>query len=400
MDPSADLCLSYDTLKTEPPTNIKDIKYDNWISEPQTNLTKEYEFISINDYPKIINVNINNYNTLQKIKDAFDVEGFVDARNRMNPFENIGRSIFMNRAAIKIANIDAVHHVTNKIFTYKDRKSNDAFTFCDVAAGPGGFTQYLQYRFPLSKGYGMTLKTEGLDWNRRLLDMSRFEPFYGSDGTGDLYRNAIQFIDFVLKKHYQGVDLVMGDGGFELDTDQYDKDVYKKQEFLSSRLLLSQCLIGVGCTKHHGNFVVKLFDTVTNFSSQLIYLLSLCFNRITIFKPVSSRPANAEKYLICMDRNRSIQSYYQILLEAYTSYSDNIYIDSLYVEPPSKSFTLWITQNNNMNVNSQLIASGNILLDLKGQSPTLPEYNIPKFLIIWHLPDTPLHPKTSLIKIK
>ena len=51
-----------------------------------------------------------------------------------------------------------------------------------------------------------------------------------------------------------------------------------------------------------GNFVCKLFDLFTPFSVGLVYLMSFCFERIAIFKPVTSRPANSERYIICQGK--------------------------------------------------------------------------------------------------
>src|SRR5205085_11847172 len=118
---------------------------------------------------------------------------------------------------------------------------------------------------------------------------------------GDLYTSWQDFIQFTLQREPEGVDLVMADGGFELES------AYHRQEFLSSRLLLIQAIIGIACTREGGNFLLKVFDTVTLLSAQIIYALATAFKRITIFKPVSSRPANAERYLIGQDRKSSIQ---------------------------------------------------------------------------------------------
>lgn len=39
----------------------------------------------------------------------------------------------------------------------------------------------------------------------------------------------------------------------------------------------------------------KTFDLFTPFSVGLVYLLYLCFDRVSLFKPVTSRPANSER---------------------------------------------------------------------------------------------------------
>lgn len=406
MDPSAAICILYDSLKETPPSvplitdnnvvfGVQGDEYDNWYSETdEVLLTPNYQQVSIDSAPPPRYSDPKRYGVLQTVKDAFEAEGFIQARDATNPFELIGRSIFINRAAVKLANIDAVHHVTNEMFTFDRKQSDSPFTFCDVAAGPGGFTQYLQYRYPLSTGYGMTLRHEKLDWSTRFLDMSRFTPFYGTDNTGNLYTNWDQFINYVHSRQPEGVDLVTADGGFDLEDDM-DKTLLHRQEFLSSRLLLTQALIGIRCTKIGGNFVVKVFDTVTDLSAQIIFALAQCFDQITIFKPVSSRPANAERYVICISRKPQTTHYFNLLANAARSYTDTLYLDNLFLEPLPNRYHQWLTQLNIESVDRQLHAAQNILLFLRGSQPTIPQYDIDKFLIIWNLPDTPPRPKRT-----
>ena len=397
MDPSAELCLVYDSLKGEAPIAITD-NSEWYSSKNQEKLTPQYNDISIRDAPPAIYCDTNRYGILQKVKDSFEAEGFIQARDATNPFEQIGRSIFMNRAAIKLANIDTVHHVTNETFTFDTKRSNTEFSFCDIAAGPGGFTQYIQYRFPNAQGYGMTLKHEKLDWSTRFLNMKQFTSFYGPDGTGDLYTNWNHFIQYVQTQQPNGVDLTTADGGFDLE-DNMDKTLLHRQEFLSSRLLITQAVVGISITKFGGNFVLKVFDTVTNLSAQVLFILSQCFERISIFKPVSSRPANSERYFIGIDRRDGIQPYIELLSEAALAYQDEIYLESLFTNTLPQNFTNWLIKVNSLSIDRQLQAAQNILLYLRGTMPHIPNYVTSKFLIIWNLPDTPSHPVRNTIKI-
>lgn len=396
MDPSASLCLTYDSLQEIPPEIIKDTDWYN--HQKQTPLTPSYKNVSIQSEVAPQYCDPTRYKILQKVKDAFNVDGFIQARDAMNPFEQIGKSIFINRAAVKLANIDAVNHITPDVFTFDSKISDRAFKFCDIAAGPGGFTQYMQYRFPNSTGYGMTLRSKTLDWSTNFLDMTRFTPFYGPDNTGSLYTNHEAFVQYVLNQQPEGVDLVTGDGGFDLD-DTMDRTLLHRQEFLSSRLLLTQSLVGIGCSKVGGNFLVKVFDTVTDISSHILFVLAQCFHEIMIFKPVTSRPANAEKYVICINRKQNVRSYYQLLLGAAKTYTDTSYLISLFNESIDEEFKQWLIRNNSQSIDRQLQAAQNILLFLQGKNPDIPIYNIHKFLTIWNLPDTPIHPRRSLISI-
>lgn len=394
MDPSAALCITYDSLKEIPPTPIHHINDGWYVNDTPYQLTPQYNLQSTTENPPIVYVDTQRYQILQRVKDAFDTEGFIEARDAMNPFEQIGKSIFINRAAVKLANIDAVHHVTKDIFMFNKKQSDQAFTFCDVAAGPGGFTQYMQYRYPAAIGYGMTLRDDKLDWSTKFLDMNRFTAFYGPDNTGNLCTNWDPFIKFVLSQQPNGVDLVTADGGFDLD-DPNDKTLLHRQEFLSSCLLLSEVLIGISCARIGGNFVLKVFDTVTTVSAHTLFILTQCFDRILIFKPITSRPANAERYVICIGRKPDVQPYYQLLAQAATVYQPNLYLSSLFQEQLPGTFEQWLTSSNQQSINGQLQAAQHILLYLQGKPPDISEYNIDKFLTIWNLPDTPINPRTS-----
>ena len=432
-DPSINLCTS---------DNISQHKlsiYEN--SQFFTKLTPSYNTCKI-DYPSSKYCDIKKYNILKEIQNCYDVDKdfYAKIRNLSNPFEFIGYSIFKNRAGVKLANIDAVLNITKKLgFTFDKKQSSDNFTFCDIASGPGAFTQYLQYRFPNSKGYGITIRHKFNDWNHKILNMNNFTPYYGPDDSGDLYTNCLNFIDFVKQKEPNGVDLVTGDGAFD---NTYDN----LEELNSSRLLLTQIIIGIDCTKISGNFVVKVLDTVNEFSAQLIYILSLCFNSICLFKPCSSRPASSERYLICLNRKEQVFSYLSILKNALPYYTDNLYLKNIFSDnlpsvdnlqnidgdDVSSSFTPllpqdfidWLTINNNVSINLRLLIGENILNIMQYLSPhinfdpninnlsyyikktlqtkelddetksklyflknSIVHYDIKKFLTIWNLPD-------------
>lgn len=48
-----------------------------------------------------------------------------------------------------------------------------------------------------------------------------------------------------------------------------------------------------------GTFVCKFFDILEEFTGDLVWLLYQVFDTICITKPLSSRPANSERYIIC-----------------------------------------------------------------------------------------------------
>lgn len=82
--------------------------------------------------------------------DTLDDEDLRNARFRSNPYETIGSVIFLNRAAVKMANIDAMFDF---MFTKPKKPSGEnavdkkeLLYFADVCAGPGGFSEYILFR--------------------------------------------------------------------------------------------------------------------------------------------------------------------------------------------------------------------------------------------------------------
>lgn len=322
---------------------------------------------------------------LRQVKDAYSVKGFEAARSAANPFEKIGSCGFINRAAVKLANIDAVIPLT----------LGEKFTFCDVAAGPGGFTQYLQFRRPDSRGFGMSLELprgSSFNWATDFLRLGpeAFTITKGQDGTGDLYTNWRYFTDFVLERVQGGVDLVTADGGIE-------NEDYARREGLNTPLLIAQSLVGLGCAREGGSFLLKTFGAGSRVSGQVLYLVSLAFERVTLFKPVSSRPANEEIYFVCQGRRgeEEVRGPLAVLREAFqATQGGRKHLSNILGEGAEESeegvppaFAAWLREQNDRAAERQLWAGKAILERLAGVEAPPEEYFIPKFALLWGLPD-------------
>jgi cap1 methyltransferase len=74
--------------------------------------------------------------------------------------------------------------------------------------------------------------------------------------------------------------------------------------------------------KEGGSFILKVFDLYSSCSLQLLYLLNYLYDEVIIVKPLSSRPANSEKYIVCL-RFKMMHNLKKILdkfIENYDSY--------------------------------------------------------------------------------
>lgn len=252
------------------------------------------------------------------IFDSLDDEDLRHARFRSNPYETIGSVMFLNRAAVKMANMDAVFDFMFTDPEKADQKPGpgkpeqaavkEILYFADVCAGPGGFSEYVLYRKGwTAKGFGFTLKG-GNDF--KLSDFyagtpETFHPFYGSKGDGNIFdpENLASLKDHVMTQtDEKGVHFLMADGGFSVEGQE------NIQEILSKQLYLCQCLAALMLVRPGGHFVVKLFDVFTLFSVGLVYIMYRCFDKVSIHKPVTSRPANSERYLICKSKKLGTDS--------------------------------------------------------------------------------------------
>lgn len=246
---------------------------------------------------------------MMETKSKFDLVGhmeFIEARRRANPYEKIGSSIFINRAAVKMANINKLYGGICR-YDYYVKEGRRKMYFSDVCAGPGGFTEYilwLNQGHPV-EGIGFTLKSAE-DFRIRKFrpdarppfkDGRKFTPYYGVHNDGDVTKNE-NLTSYAAKVRQDtgghGVDLFTADGGFSVQGSENYQEEHLKQ------LVLCQFIAGLSVMAVGGTFVCKIFDTLTPFTAGLLYLLGLSFEAMSLVKPYTSRPANSEKYVVCL----------------------------------------------------------------------------------------------------
>jgi alkylated DNA repair dioxygenase AlkB/23S rRNA U2552 (ribose-2'-O)-methylase RlmE/FtsJ len=301
------------------------------------------------------------------------------------PYERANRSIFSTRAALKLANIDADFNICGNTVGFLHKRLEGNFTFCDVAGGPGSFTQYIHYRRSESMGFGITKKSH-INWDLSKIEANRFIPIYGEDGSGDLYTQWDSFMNTVRYQTKEGVDLVVADGG--LDEEEFEDDFRRRQETITSHLIASEVYLGIALTKHGGDFVVKTFDTVTKLTADLIYCCALAFDSISLFKPVTSRPFNAEQYLVCKGRKELDQETGKFidttLRNALTNWKDS---DSLFGALPT-NFTTWLTNVNNQSIENR-IKYTKAMIEIVNSGHTdmhVDTINLHRLLVVLNLP--------------
>lgn len=316
----------------------------------------------------------------RKTYSKYDPKVWNFMRKQANPFEH-GTSIFANRAAVKLANIDAIYGLTPIINPKYDEtrvpRYPSKFSFADIAGGPGSFSEYILHRVEDSIGFGITLKdpkSNSLLWYANIEE--KINVVMGLDGTGDVIANYADFATEVLRVNGEGVDLAMSDGAIGGNEED------PKQELDNFKLITAELASTILCLKIGGNFVCKIFEAETLPTAQLIYLMSTMFNYIDICKPVSSRMGNSERYLVGLGfkgLNIDILNVMKKIIRAERR------VSKLFVEELPSNYIGWLTTKNDIHAKQQLKFGENIKIVSSGGK--VEKYNMYKAYSIWKIPD-------------
>jgi 23S rRNA U2552 (ribose-2'-O)-methylase RlmE/FtsJ len=170
-----------------------------------------------------------------------------------------------------------------------------------LAEGPGGFIEALAglRKCPHDHYVGMTILDENNDPN--IPGWKKSEQFLkqnktvtievGADKTGNIL--SMENYLYCKEKYGSTMDFVTGDGGFDFSLD------FNNQEINIAKLLFGQIIYAITMQKRGGCFILKLFDTFMQHSIDLLYILSLFYDKVYVVKPQTSRYANSEKYIVC-----------------------------------------------------------------------------------------------------
>jgi cap1 methyltransferase len=87
--------------------------------------------------------------------------------------------------------------------------------------------------------------------------------------------------------------LVLADGGFDAQRDS------EHQEDVAQKLIICEVAAGLALLRVGGTLVIKMFGFQTEVIRTLVRDLDSMFHQLVALKPISSRPASAERYLVC-----------------------------------------------------------------------------------------------------
>ena len=201
---------------------------------------------------------------------------------------------------------EILHDFDEAIFKNKQTSIRCLF----LAEGPGGFAEAL-IKYRNLKGYsnddlnGITLKSNYdkniPEWKINKDIMKKIKISYGEDDTGNLYHyKNIKYLSNLYSPN--SIDFITADGGFDFSAD------FNSQEELSFRLILCEVLSAILLQKEGGTFILKIFDMFNQHTMKLIQIIKEYYESVYAIKPLTSRPANSEKYLLCIGYKKSVNT--------------------------------------------------------------------------------------------
>jgi len=198
-----------------------------------------------------------------------------------------------------------------------------------LAEGPGGFIEAMAWtRNSKDDQYiGMTLLHDENDsnipaWKKSQAVLKDYPNIFienGKDGTGNIL--SPENFQHCVEKYGQTMDYITGDGGFDFSID------FNRQEQFITRLLFGQIAYALCMQKVGGTFILKIFDSFMKHTVDFIAILSSSYKRVYLTKPQTSRYANSEKYLVCMDFIGHDSSIYNILYDQFCKMHENPNLD-------------------------------------------------------------------------
>lgn len=234
------------------------------------------------------------YKKLTDTKDKIDnFQDWERCSRLSNAYENIlkiaksNKKLTVNRAYFKIYEILKYLNELGVVRLENIKRS------LHVAEAPGAFVQGCISLIPNLEWYAQSLYDEKEIKIDDIVNIKEKWIGLESGSDGNLYK--IETIDEIISKFKdRKADLITADGGFDVNFDP------NSQEQLSLRLIFCECFTALNCQEKGGMFVCKLFDTFTNPTFQLIYIMMQFYDKCYIIKPRTSRYTNSERYLVCI----------------------------------------------------------------------------------------------------
>ena len=213
-------------------------------------------------------------------------------RKILNEYDFESRDIAVNRAFYKLWEM---LHIHQDCINFTDEATLKTL---HLAEAPGSFVQVIKKLYP--KAYCFAISKSPSSYSDVVKHGKQIPVF--SPNVLSLPRLDYKYVDMVnsddLEKMILGFNgtkfnFITADGGFD------EEGCYEAKEMLHYNLILSE-IISILCLQEtHGSCVLKIFDIFSKTSFSILWFLCKYYQTFTVIKPKTSRPTNAEKYVVC-----------------------------------------------------------------------------------------------------
>ena len=334
--------------------NIKDdiIKYIN--IEYSDNYPSVFISHSFEDSLKNIKNNIDNNN----------ISTWNNNKKYIYEYEFIHTSVSKNNTNISALNVisRSFYKLIEIVLKNNIRDLNNCF---HLAEAPGGFIDAIIYLNTINNTDGINNRYNAISlisdnnipsWNKLINKYNNKinnNIFLLTDFNGDLYN--VNMYDFVYNNYSNSTEFITADGGINLFEE------YNNQEALVTKLILLECIYAIIIQKKHGNFILKIFDIFTKPTVEIIYILTFFYEKVYICKPLTSRTANSEKYINCINfKYTTTKPLYKLFRNIIININKNKYIKNILSIEVPLSFLETIEIINSIIIKQQIMTVYNI----------------------------------------
>ena len=325
------------------------IKYGAHMPKIHINLNENELLTSIKN--NIDNLDLDtSWHKFKKLTNPYELV-HTPKKRRKDKNQSIARYLPFSRSYFKMWEI---------IYEFELINNSKTINLSHIAEGPGGFMEsVINYRKRFNKKdniYGITLRSTkkfipGWNKSKDFIKRNNIIISYGKDNTGDIC-NIENIIFFKNQIGNNKCDLVTADGGFDFSID------FNHQEQQAFQLIFCEIVLALSVQKNGGSFVLKIFDMFTLLTIKMLYIISYFYEEVYIYKPLTSRCANSEKYIIAK-KFRGIEKTYLNKLYGIIKLWDSIeknnyYILDLFSDISNKKFIEQIININKKYIKKQI----------------------------------------------
>ncbi|KAI9291791.1 hypothetical protein K502DRAFT_344397 [Neoconidiobolus thromboides FSU 785] len=295
---------------------------------------------------------------LQKQLNELPRKGRTLIMKSIFPCLNLKGVYFQHNLSLELVNIEStVHFLSDFKFDY--------VSFLELNSNPGVLNEFLKNKRKGGvKGIIIDNKEAVSEENKQ--NNSNFYLNYINENDFDSFKNDL----LTMNQHQfekNKINLIFCDMPTLLEGDkEYQKGVLLRQIIMSLTLV------------EGGIYVLKLANTLSKFTHDILYLNYLLFDKVYLIQPPTVNPILAEKYLICQnlkynlkqdETNKLIEYYKSMISQETKGYLPSLFNNELKFD---LSFIKFLKNSNTSLLANQIEAHHKIIKCLQKGHPVAP----------------------------